>query len=157
MIVLRDAFPVNVLNAVKACPEVCRVYCATANPLQVIVAESEQGRGILGVIDGFRSKGIEGEADIQKRKSLLRAIGYNSGHFALMVITENAFLVLGGLVTGAISALVAIGPAFLSRGGQLPALSLGLLLIVLVIGLSASVAATVAALRMPLLASLRSE
>jgi len=74
-----------------------------------------------------------------------------------MVITENAFLVFCGLVTGALSALVAIGPAFFSRGGHVPALSLGLLVIVLVIGLLASVAATIAALRTPLLASLRAE
>ena len=69
-------FPINVLNAVKGVPEVCGIFCATANPTQVIVAESEQGRGILGVIDGFSPKGIEGEKDIAWRKSLLRQIGY---------------------------------------------------------------------------------
>ena len=73
---MKDMFPVNVLNAVKNVPEVCRIFCATANPVEVIVAESEQGRGILGVIDGYASKGIESEEDIQKRKELLRAIGY---------------------------------------------------------------------------------
>jgi len=76
IIFLRDMFPVNILNTIKNVPEVCRIFCATANPVEVIVAISEMGRGILGVIDGFASKGIEGEADIAKRKSLLRAIGY---------------------------------------------------------------------------------
>ena len=75
-ILLRNAFPVNVLNQVKNCPEVCRVFCATANPTEVIVAETEQGRAILGVADGFRSKGCEGDADVAWRKSFLRQIGY---------------------------------------------------------------------------------
>jgi hypothetical protein len=69
-------FPINVLNIVKMTPEVCRIFCATGNPVQVIVAESEQGRGILGVIDGERSKGIETEEDVEKRKGFLRMIGY---------------------------------------------------------------------------------
>jgi len=69
-------YPVNVLNAVKAVSEVCRVFCATANPVEVVVIETEQGRGILGVIDGESSKGIEGDEDIAKRKSFLRMIGY---------------------------------------------------------------------------------
>jgi len=69
-------FPVNVLNAVKAVPEVCRVFCATANPVQVVIAETSQGRGILGVVDGSAPKGIEGEADIEWRKKFLRQIGY---------------------------------------------------------------------------------
>ena len=69
-------FPVNVLNAIKAVPEVCRVFCATANPTEVIVAETEQGRGILGVIDGSAPQGVEGEADIAWRKNFLRQIGY---------------------------------------------------------------------------------
>ena len=69
-------FPINVLNSVKLTPEVCRIFCATGNPVQVIVAESEQGRGILGVIDGERSKGIETEEDVAKRKDFLRMIGY---------------------------------------------------------------------------------
>lgn len=72
-------FPLNILNAVKNVPEVARIYCATANPTQVILAETEQGRGILGVIDGFRSKGIEDEDDIAWRKGLLRKFGYKSG------------------------------------------------------------------------------
>ncbi len=69
-------FPINVLNAVKMVPEVCRIFCATANPTQVIVAESDQGRGILGVIDGDKTKGIETEADVAHRKAFLRKIGY---------------------------------------------------------------------------------
>jgi len=76
IIFMRDMFPVNILNSVKTVPEVCRVFCATANPVEVIVAETDLGRGILGVIDGFASKGIEGESEIAERKSLLRAIGY---------------------------------------------------------------------------------
>ena len=69
-------FPVNVLNAVKSVPEVCRVFCATANPVEVLVAETAQGRGIIGVIDGSSPKGIEGEEDITWRKDFLRKIGY---------------------------------------------------------------------------------
>jgi adenosine/AMP kinase len=69
-------FPINVLNVVKMVPEVCRIFCATGNPTQVIIAESEQGRGILGVIDGERTKGIETDADIAHRKQFLRLIGY---------------------------------------------------------------------------------
>ncbi len=73
---MRDLFPLNVLNTIKTVPEVCRIYCATANPVEVIIAETEQGRGILGVIDGFASRGIETEKDIQARKELLRKFGY---------------------------------------------------------------------------------
>ena len=69
-------FPINVLNVLKMVPEVCRIFCATGNPTQVIVAESEQGRGILGVIDGMKSQGVEGEAEIAARKALLRRFGY---------------------------------------------------------------------------------
>ena len=69
-------FPINVLNAIKMVPEVCRIYCATANPTEVIVAQTEQGRGVLGVIDGFSPKGVESDADIQWRKEFLRQIGY---------------------------------------------------------------------------------
>lgn len=76
IIFMRDMFPINILNAVQSVPEVCRVFCATANPVEVIVAETDLGRGILGVIDGFAAKGIEGEADIAKRHAFLRAIGY---------------------------------------------------------------------------------
>jgi hypothetical protein len=74
---LGDGFyPVNVLNAVKMVPEVCRIFCATANPTEVLVAETDQGRGILGVIDGFSPKGIEADEDIAWRKGFLRMIGY---------------------------------------------------------------------------------
>jgi len=69
-------YPINVLNAVKLVPEVCRIFCATANPTQVVIAESEQGRGILGVIDGFPPKGAEDQEGITWRKNLLRMIGY---------------------------------------------------------------------------------
>ena len=69
-------FPVNVLNAIKLVPEVCRVFCSTANPAEVIVAETALGRGIVGVVDGFSPKGVEGDEDIQWRKSFLRQIGY---------------------------------------------------------------------------------
>ncbi len=72
-------FPVNVLNAVKNVPEVARIFCATANPTEVIVAETDQGRGILGVVDGFKSKGIEDEEGIAWRKGFLRQIGYKLG------------------------------------------------------------------------------
>lgn len=76
LIFLRDCFPINVLDAVKAVPEVCGIYCATANPVEVIVAETDQGRGILGVIDGMKSKGIETEREIEERMAFLRQIGY---------------------------------------------------------------------------------
>jgi adenosine/AMP kinase len=73
---MKDIYPINVLNTIKNVPEVCRIFCATANPVEVIVAETDLGRGILGVIDGFASKGIETEDDIRARKELLRKIGY---------------------------------------------------------------------------------
>ncbi len=73
---MRDMFPINVVNAIQNVPEVVRLFCATANPVQVILAQSEQGRGILGVIDGFASKGVETDADKVKRAGLLRMIGY---------------------------------------------------------------------------------
>jgi adenosine/AMP kinase len=76
IIFMQDMFPVNILKAVQSVPEVCRIFCATANPVQAVIAQTDQGRGIMGVIDGFASKGIETDADIAKRKSLLRAIGY---------------------------------------------------------------------------------
>ncbi|MBC7241618.1 MAG: adenosine-specific kinase [Anaerolineae bacterium] len=79
IIFLRNVYPINVLNAVKMVPEVCRIFCATANPVQVVIAETEQGRGILGVIDGVKTKGIEGEEDIAWRKQFLRKIGYKLG------------------------------------------------------------------------------
>lgn len=73
---LDGAFPINVLNRIKDVPEVCRIFCATANPVEVIVAQTDQGRGILGVIDGNSPKGVETDADIQTRKEFLRKIGY---------------------------------------------------------------------------------
>jgi hypothetical protein len=76
LIVLKDAFPINVLNAVKSCQEVCTIFCATANPVQVILAQSEQGRGVLGVIDGASPKGIEKEDGVAWRKDLLRKFKY---------------------------------------------------------------------------------
>ena len=79
MIVLRDCYPINVLNAVKHVPEVCRIFCATANPLQVVVVETSQGRAILGVIDGEKPKGIEDEEKVKERKEFLRKIGYKLG------------------------------------------------------------------------------
>jgi len=74
--ILKDAFPINVLNAIKSCAEVCTIYCATANPVEMIIAETEQGRGVLGVVDGSSPKGIETGADVEKRKEFLRTIGY---------------------------------------------------------------------------------
>lgn len=76
---LRDAFPINILKTVQAVPEVAGIYCATANPLQVILAESDQGRGILGVIDGIHTQGIEDDAGVAWRKGFLRKIGYKVG------------------------------------------------------------------------------
>ncbi len=76
VVVMKDAFPINVLNAIKGCQEVCTIFCATANPVEVIIAETELGRGIMGVIDGFVPKGIEGEQNVKERKSLLRKFGY---------------------------------------------------------------------------------
>ncbi|MEM0353829.1 MAG: adenosine-specific kinase, partial [Archaeoglobaceae archaeon] len=76
IIFIRNAYPINVLDKIRNVPEVCRIFSATANPLQVIVVETEQGRGILGVVDGFRSKSIEREEDIRERKEFLRKIGY---------------------------------------------------------------------------------
>ncbi len=69
-------FPVNVLNALKMVPEVCRIFCATANPTEVVIAQTDQGRGILGVVDGASPKGVEAETDVAWRKNLLRQIGY---------------------------------------------------------------------------------
>jgi adenosine/AMP kinase len=74
--VMKDAFPINVLGAIKNVPEVCGIYCATANPVEVIVAETEQGRGVLGVIDGSSPQGIETAEDETKRRQFLRTIGY---------------------------------------------------------------------------------
>ena len=78
IIFLRGVFPINVLNAVKSVQEVCTIYCASANPVEVVVAETEQGRGVMGVVDGFKSKGIEREKDVVSRKELLRKFGYKA-------------------------------------------------------------------------------
>ncbi len=75
-IVMRGCFPINVLNAVKACPEVCRVYCATANPVEVVLAETPQGRGVMGVIDGSGPAGVETDDDRSAREAFLQKIGY---------------------------------------------------------------------------------
>jgi len=76
IILINNAYPINVLNAIKSVPEVCGIYCATANPVEVIVAETETGRAVLGVVDGFRPKGVESGEDVVWRKNLLRKIGY---------------------------------------------------------------------------------
>jgi hypothetical protein len=78
VVFLREGFPVNVLNALKQVPEVCRIYCATANPVEVVVAETGQGRAILGVVDGSPPKGVESEDDVAARKALLRQLGYKT-------------------------------------------------------------------------------
>ena len=79
LILLRDAFPINVLPAVRSVQEVCGIYCATANPVEVIVAQIGRGRAILGVVDGSRSRAIENEAEIAERKAMLRRFGYKAG------------------------------------------------------------------------------
>lgn len=76
LIAMKGGYPINVMNLLKSVPEVCTIYCATANPLQVLVMETEQGRGIIGVVDGFSPVGLEKNGDAKKRKKLLRAIGY---------------------------------------------------------------------------------
>ena len=76
VVTLRDGYPINILNRIRDTPEVCRIFCATANPVQVIVAETDQGRAVLGVVDGSKPKGVEGEADAQWRHDFLRKIGY---------------------------------------------------------------------------------
>jgi uncharacterized protein len=76
IIFMKEMFPINILNTIQNVPEVARIHCATANPVEVVLAQTGQGRGILGVIDGFSSKGIETDADIEKRKGFLRMIGY---------------------------------------------------------------------------------
>ncbi len=76
LIILKNAYPINVLDKIKAVPEVCCIYAATANPLEIVIAETEQGRGIMGVIDGSKTKSIETENDLKERKEFLRKIGY---------------------------------------------------------------------------------
>jgi len=75
-LIIRDSYPINVLNQIKSCQEVCRIFCATANPLQVMVGATDQGKGILGVIDGFSPKGVEKDKDKAERRSMLRRFGY---------------------------------------------------------------------------------
>ncbi|HZU28319.1 MAG TPA: adenosine-specific kinase [Bryobacteraceae bacterium] len=76
VVALREGYPINITNVLQNVPEVCRIFCATANPVEVIVAETEQGRGVLGVVDGSSPKGVETEADAQARREFLRKIGY---------------------------------------------------------------------------------
>jgi len=76
IVIIQNAFPINILNAIKQCPEVCRIFCATANPIEVIIAETEQGRGIIGIIDGYSPKGVESDEDLVKRRKFLRTINY---------------------------------------------------------------------------------
>ncbi|KST69876.1 adenosine-specific kinase [Mastigocoleus testarum] len=76
VILMKDAYPINFLNAIKQSPEVCNIYCATANPVEVIVVETEQGRGIIGVVDGSSPRGVESPEDVKARKDFLRQIGY---------------------------------------------------------------------------------
>ena len=76
VVMLRNAYPINVLERIQRCPEVCGIYCATANPVQVLVAKTEQGRGVVGVVDGYPPKGVEKEKDVAQRKEFLRKIGY---------------------------------------------------------------------------------
>ncbi len=78
IVFLKDAFPINVMHAVKRVPEICRIFCATANPVQVVVAKGDGGAGILGVIDGVSPKGVEGPDEIAQRKDFLRMIGYKA-------------------------------------------------------------------------------
>jgi hypothetical protein len=78
IIILKNAYPINVLDKIKAVPEVCTIHAATANPLEIVIAETEQGRGIVGVVDGFRSKGIETDENIRERREFLRIIGYKA-------------------------------------------------------------------------------
>ena len=76
VIVLKDAFPINVLNAIKNCPEICSIFCATANEVEVVITQTDLGRGVLGVIDGNPPKGVETDKDVRERKEFLRMIGY---------------------------------------------------------------------------------
>jgi uncharacterized protein len=76
VVAMKEGYPINVLGRIKDVPEVCSIFCATANPVQIVVAESEQGRGVAGVIDGFPPKGVETSADVEKRRGFLRTIGY---------------------------------------------------------------------------------
>ncbi|MGA9097802.1 MAG: adenosine-specific kinase, partial [Methanotrichaceae archaeon] len=76
VVLLKGAFPINILNTIKNVQEVCNIFCATANPVEVVVAETDQGRGIMGVIDGYPPKGVEDASKMQERRKLLRRFGY---------------------------------------------------------------------------------
>ena len=76
LVFIKNGFPINVLNQIKNCPEVCRIFCASANPVEVILAETGQGRAVLGIVDGFAPKGVETAEDVSKRREFLRKIGY---------------------------------------------------------------------------------
>jgi adenosine/AMP kinase len=76
VIFIENAYPINVLSAIKECAEVCNIFCATANPVEVLIAQTQQGRGVIGVVDGFSPKGVEEDKDIKERKQFLRKIGY---------------------------------------------------------------------------------
>jgi len=76
---MKNAYPINVLDKIKKVPEVCTIFAATANPLEIIIAETAQGRGIIGVVDGLKSKGIETDANVKERREFLRKIGYKLG------------------------------------------------------------------------------
>jgi adenosine/AMP kinase len=79
IVIMRNVYPINVLDKVKAVPEVCTIFAATANPLEIIIAETEQGRGIIGVVDGYKSKGIESAENVRERREFVRKIGYKLG------------------------------------------------------------------------------
>jgi adenosine/AMP kinase len=79
IIIMKNVYPINVLDKVKAVPEVCTIFAATANPLEIIIAETEQGRGIIGVVDGYKSKGVESEENVRERREFVRKIGYKLG------------------------------------------------------------------------------
>jgi adenosine/AMP kinase len=79
IIIMKNVYPINVLDKVKAVPEVCTIFAATANPLEIIIAETEQGRGIIGVVDGYKSKGVESAENVRERREFVRKIGYKLG------------------------------------------------------------------------------
>jgi adenosine/AMP kinase len=79
IIIMKNVYPINVLDKVKAVPEVCTIFAATANPLEIIIAETEQGRGIIGVVDGYKSKGVESAENVRERRKFVRKIGYKLG------------------------------------------------------------------------------
>jgi ABC-type antimicrobial peptide transport system permease subunit len=120
--------------------------------------QSLGGLGLLLGTLGLATVLLRNVLERRRELALLRAVGYHSSHLAVMVVAENALLLCGGLVTGTVCALLAIAPTFFARGGRLPTMSLGLLLLaVMVAGLAASLAATIAALRAPLIPTLRAE